>query len=369
MIALWIAAALFSALASTLIVYRAARAAAAAREPAEDPALAVYRRQLSEIDDLAERGLLPRDEHRSAHAEAARRLLSAADQPPPPSPAAESARRLVVVAAAATPLIAAALYLTVGSPRTPDQPFAKRLAAWRAADPATLSPPQLAALLSLAVARYPNDANPLYYLARAQAASGDMPSAEHNLRKAIQLAPRRADLWSALGAMLASEPGGEDSPDAVSAFRQAHALDPGDPDARYFLARSRIASGDVDGGLGDWRALIADLKVDDPRKAFLVQQAALVEKTRALPVDDAPAQGSDAAQVDTQAFIRAMVAQLAARLRSQPDDPAGWARLIRAYAVLGDKPSQAAALARARTLFKDRPADLRRVDTAEGSAQ
>ena len=33
-----------------------------------------------------------------------------------------------------------------------------------------------------------------------------------------------------------------------------------------------------------------------------------------------------------------MVDGLAARLQRQPDDPAGWARLICAYGVLGDKP-------------------------------
>jgi cytochrome c-type biogenesis protein CcmH len=380
MIELWIAAAIFSALASTLIILRAARAASAAAQPREDPALAVYRRQLSEIDDLAERGLIPEDEHRSAHAEAARRLLSAADQTRPGHPAPTGAvprgiRWTVIAVGAIAPLAAVALYLKIGSPGLPDQPFAARLDAWRKADLSSLAPQQLAALLETAVAKNPDDPAPLYYLARAQAESGDLASAEHNLRKAIQLAPGRAALWSLLGTVLSSQPNGEGAPEAIKAFQQAHSLDPADPDARYFLARAKIASGDIDGGLTDWKALSGDLKPDDPRKPVLDQEIAVVDKTHALPAPaEQPGAGPDAggssgAPGGQQAFIKAMVDRLATRLQTQPDDPAGWARLIRAYAVLGDQPRETAAMARAQSLFKDRPADLKTIQSAAGAPQ
>jgi len=75
MITFSIAAVLLSALAAVLILQRAS---GAARRPDADPTLAVYRRQLSEIDDLAERGLLAEGELKAARAEAARRLLGAA---------------------------------------------------------------------------------------------------------------------------------------------------------------------------------------------------------------------------------------------------------------------------------------------------
>src|SRR5215469_8757703 len=75
MISFSIAAVLLSALAALLILQRAS---GAARRPDSDPTLALYRRQLSEIDDLAERGLLAEGELKAARAEAARRLLGAA---------------------------------------------------------------------------------------------------------------------------------------------------------------------------------------------------------------------------------------------------------------------------------------------------
>src|SRR5580700_542858 len=104
MIAFWIAAALLSAAVAVLIVLRSARAQA--REPGEDPTLAVYRRQLSEIDDLAARGLLPDAERRSARTEAARRLLAAADAAPAAGGAGGKGRAAVIVVAARAPLVA-----------------------------------------------------------------------------------------------------------------------------------------------------------------------------------------------------------------------------------------------------------------------
>ena len=114
MIALMIAAALISAAAAVFIVQRAA--IAGRRVPAEDPTLAVYRRQLSELDDLADHDLLAADERKAARAEAARRLLSAADETSSPLEG-RTGLGLVIAVAAAAPLAAAAIYFLIGSPQ------------------------------------------------------------------------------------------------------------------------------------------------------------------------------------------------------------------------------------------------------------
>jgi len=372
MIGLWIGAALLSALAATLIVLRSARAGAATAQLAEDPSLAVYRRQLAELDDLADRGLLPETEQGSARAEAARRLLTAADTPAP-APPSKPGQWLVAAAAAATPLIAAVLYIWLGSPATPDQPFARRLAQWSKQDIASLQPAQVAALLTGAIPNHPNDPALYYYLAKAQAAVGDNVSAERSLRQAVALAPGRADLWDTLGAFLVSQSPGEASPEALAAFAKARALDPTDVDAGYYLSRAKIAAGDVAGGLAGWKTLLGQMKPDDPRRRLVADLIAQVEKTHTLPVTPPPDPVAQAGNPDQQAqqkaMINGMVAKLAAQLNAQPDDPAGWARLVRSYGVLGDKPDQDAALARARMLFKNRPADLRTVEGALEPAQ
>ncbi|MDR3513229.1 MAG: c-type cytochrome biogenesis protein CcmI [Caulobacteraceae bacterium] len=376
MIVFWISAALVSAAAAALIIHRAARALRTG--DGEDPALAVYKRGLSEIDDLADRGLILETERRSAHAEAARRLLAAADAPAAPPLAGRGGRVAIAVVAGLAPLVAIGVYLVVGSPQVPDQPFARRLAEWRKADPSTLTPEQMAAVLQLLAQQRPNDPRVFYFLARAQLAAGDGFSAVRNLQRAIDLDPNNAELWTTLAETQMAQAGGDTpSGDALKAFQRAAQIDPAGAPARYYLARARIAGGDAAGGLAAWRALDHDLPATDPRRQPLEQDIAVVERTHALPqavqadqgqqAQGQQAQGPSAA--GQQAFIRSMVASLAARLKANPDDAAGWARLIRSYAVLGDAPNHAAALAQARALFKDRPNDLRLIEAASDAPQ
>src|SRR5690606_10005759 len=170
----------------------------------EDPTLVVYRRQLGEIDDLAARGLIAEDDRRIAHAEAGRRLLGAADAPAQAWTSGPAGRRPALIAAAAAPLLAAAIYLVVGAPGFGDQPFAKRLDAWRRADPVDLAPAEMAAVLRAVAGERPNDPEAFRYLALAEGASGETAAAVRALRRAIELRPGDAALWGMLGeAMLA----------------------------------------------------------------------------------------------------------------------------------------------------------------------
>ena len=98
MIAFWIAAAGLSAVVAALMLRAASRASGAL---GDDSSLAVHRRQLSEIDDLAERGLLAEAELKGARAEAGRRLIVAADHKAPWPPANPRLRPLVLMLGAA----------------------------------------------------------------------------------------------------------------------------------------------------------------------------------------------------------------------------------------------------------------------------
>src|SRR5947208_270143 len=118
MIAFWAIAGLLSAATAILILVRAARAAG--HEPV-DTTQVFYRRQLAEIGDLADRGLLGAAERKGAEAEAGRRLLAAADAPADAWTAGDS-RTPVLVVAIAAPVLAMALYFAMGSPGRADQP-------------------------------------------------------------------------------------------------------------------------------------------------------------------------------------------------------------------------------------------------------
>lgn len=346
MIWLWIAAALVSAGLATLVMQRAARATV--RAHADNPALAVYRRQMAELDELADRGVLAEGERRSVRAETGRRLLAAAERAEPPLRAARPGA--ILLAAAAIPLAAVIVYRAIGQPQYPDEPFAQRLAEWRAADPQTLTPQEMAAVLRAIAAERPTDPAPLEHLASAELASGEPTEATQALGRALALAPRRADLWEMLGEIRVMEAGGDIGPDARDDFRQAVRIDPNSPTARYFLGRARIAAGDVAGGLADWRALEASLPPKDPRRGELETDINQVSTTGRLPQPQAPS-----APVVGPPQIQAMVDSLAAQLKAKPDDPAGWVRLVRAYSVLGETDRRDAALAEARRRYAGRP--------------
>jgi cytochrome c-type biogenesis protein CcmH len=348
MIVFWAVAGVLSAVAAGLILQSAARAAAHAGS--EDPTRAVYRRQLAEIDDLAERGLIAEAERKSAHAEAARRLLSAASAAP--WNADGRLRRAVLAFAVLTPALAIGLYLVTGAPGLADQPLAARVAAWRKADPAELTPPELAAVLRAMVAERPSDPEGYRYLAMMEGASGNPAGASRALRRAITLAPERAELWEGLGESLVAEAGGEMSPQARRAFEEALKRDPKAVAARFHLARARILAGEKAEGLAAWRALAAELPPNDPRRPELL--AAIAEAEGRAP---APAP-------DQMAAIRGMVEGLAARLAEAPDDPEGWVRLVRSYAVLGDAKKRDDALAAARARYAGRPEVLDQLEAA-----
>jgi cytochrome c-type biogenesis protein CcmH len=401
MITFSIAAVLLSALAAVLILQRAS---VAARRTDTDPTLAVYRRQLSEIDDLAERGLLAEAERKAAKAEAARRLLNVRAEAPASEAAApvsvsKTLRLWILAGAVLAPAIALGLYVWLGSPGSPDQPFADRLKGWTQSDPGQLTAPQMAAVLETVAKSRPNDAEPLTFLARAQAASGQVAAAAETMRKATRLEPNVAELWSNLGILLLMQGQGEETDPALAAFRRAVQLDPKDAPARYHLARAKLAAGNVAEGLAGWRALAADLPAGDPQRLQLEQEIDATAKAGrlvaappaqprqqqadsgpgadpnvvvgALTGQASPEQGGPpaAAGGDQKAFINSMVARLEERLKANPNDVEGWSRLIRSYAVLGEPDKMKAALDQAHKIFKANPAALKQVDSAMTAPQ
>ncbi|RRN66535.1 c-type cytochrome biogenesis protein CcmI [Caulobacter sp. 602-1] len=348
MIAFWIAAAGLSVATAGLVLRGAARA-----RPVDDAQarLEPHRRRLAEVERLAIDGLLAETELKAARAEAGRGLLAAADQTETWERDGAGPRKAVVIAVGAACVAAVGLYVTVGKPEMADQPYAKRVAAWKAADPATLEPAKIAAVLEGVAADRPTDPEPLVFLAKARAAAGDLPGAEAALRRAVRLAPKRGDLWSLLGETFVVEAKGQVGADAKLAFGEALKVAPNDIRAHYYLGRGRIADGDVAGGLADWRAVVSSLPANDPGRTALGQEIAQVEALGRLPSDQPAAD----ANPQVQGMIVGMVEGLAARLAQSPDDPEGWVRLVRAYAVLGESAKRDAALASATARFKDQP--------------
>ena len=291
-------------------------------------------------------------------------MLAAADAPVEVWSTA-SHRTAILAVAVAAPALALAAYLVVGSPGLGDQPFAARLAAWRQANPESLHPAEMAAVLNKLTKERPNDPEGFRFLALAEGASSNPAGAVRALKHAVQLAPQRADLWEMLGEAEVFTANGDLTDDAVDAFTHTIQLDPKNVAARFHLARAKIKAGDKAGGVADWRALLADMSPADPRRGDLQAAIAQAEGQTPPPVLAGAPQGLSG---DQMAAVRGMVAGLAGRLQQSPDDPAGWVQLVKAYAVLGDAGKRDAALKAARARYAGKP-DVLDALSAKATAQ
>ncbi|MGD0144664.1 MAG: hypothetical protein ABSC92_16050 [Rhizomicrobium sp.] len=159
-------------------------------------------------------------------------------------------------------------------------------------------------------------------------------------RREVAIAPAelRSGLYSTYGEELSAAAGGI-TEDAEAAFKAALALDPKDLKARYYMGFDYAARGDNARAIAIWENLLSDLPANTRIHGVLVDRiAALKSRNGAAP------------------NVAAMVENLANRLKSNPDDPEGWQRLVRAYAVLGDSAKARAALADARVALRAEPA-------------
>ncbi len=199
----------------------------------------------------------------------------------------------------------------------------------------------LKSLISRLVTRVrqtPDDPRGWLLLGKGYLTLGDANDAAAAFRRAIPVATpaQRPVLLSAEGQALTMAADGIVTPEAEAVFDEALRLAPKDFAARYYLGLAYAMRRDNAHALVMWQSLLADAPADAPWRGAVLDRVAALKAQSGGGAPD----------------INAMVAGLAARLRQRPNDPQGWQRLIRAYAVLGDNAKAQAALADARAALK-----------------
>jgi len=346
----------------------------------QDAVLGVVRDQLDELGGQVASGVVPAAEAEALRTELKRRLLAESRVAPRPQTLLTRAAswRAALLAAVVVALGATGLYAVRGRPDL-TTPTAVELPPELAAQagPAAATPPVDAMIgqLEARLAKSPAEPEGWRLLGSAYFAGGRFDDSARAYGRAVALAPRGPGYQSALGEALVQAAGGVVTPTAAAALNAARALDGSDPRARYFLAVAKDQHGDRKGALDDWLTLLREAPAGAPwapeLRKFVEKTAAdeKVDLTGRLPAlaatPQAAAPGPDAAQVtaaqamapgDQQAMIRGMVERLAGKLKANPRDADGWARLIRARTVLGDNAGAKAALAQAKAAFADTPA-------------
>jgi cytochrome c-type biogenesis protein CcmH len=352
MIWFWIIAGLLVLAALTALLKPLLWATAESADEGE-PVLAVFRRQLTNLDGEIAQGRLTADEAAAVRAEMTRRMLSAADQEaqntrPAVLGSAASSWRIgaAIGIAALLPAAALAIYAAVGAPAAIEG------GASAAAVPATGDRAKLAAAAEQLKARLqqePGHVEGWVLLARTFASLERYPEARTAYSQAIALAPKEPRLHAELGELLVLAAGGDVTAEAQAEFTKAG----DDPRARFYGAEAALQRGDREAAKATLRALLATAPAEAPwRKVVQQRLAELAPDEQPAAKGSGPtAQDVAAAQSmppeERQAMIRSMVDRLAARLEQNPNDKEGWTRLAHAYDVLGESEKAEAARARA----------------------
>src|SRR5271165_1964849 len=305
---------------------------------------AFFKAQLEEIKRDVERGQLPQSEADAARAEAARRLIGLRRAAPEkPKDASPRARRRVAAAgliAVGLPAIAIPLYALLGRPLMPDEPLASRHELNAAANDIQAA---VAAVETHLMAK-PDDGRGWAVIAPVYMRLQRYEDAARAYSEALRLLGEDASRRAAYGEALVAAGGGVVTEKAREAFDKALANEPGQPQARFYLALGAEQDGKKDEAVRDYEFLLKDAPPDAPWAGAVKDRLAMLKGER--PPEAANA--SPAIPAAQRPMIEGMVSRLANRLASSGGSLDEWARLIRAYAVLHEADKAKAALADAR---------------------
>ncbi|MGB7431468.1 MAG: c-type cytochrome biogenesis protein CcmI [Ahrensia sp.] len=341
----------------------------------------VYRDQLRELTTEIDRGLIGEEDAKQARTEIARRLLAAEQKASEEQQQRDNRRhRFGSVVLASTvlvfiPALTLLVYTEVGSPELEAQPLAPRVAALEEERLAQRQARQqmidLVQRAEAHLADNPNDGRGWDVLAPVYFRAGEPAKAATAYRNAIRLIGENSTRLSGLGEAIFAMSGGVINAEAEQNFNQALALDVNDGRAQFYLALAQLQQGDVPGGTQAWQRIADDASVGSDWRGAAdegLRRLAAGDMTQIPGMASAtppPAQGMpqlDAETIqqgqamnsdDQAAMIAGMVSNLDARLRDNPQDEAGWQRLIRAYTVMGQRENAADALKRAIASFPE----------------
>lgn len=252
MILFWALGALLAAVALALAARPLWRRRAGPAVSREAMNAAVHRNQLSELDaDLAS-GAIAQADYERARQEIERRVLE--DFSVPEAPARRGGNRLVVSGLVAVPLLALAVYYTVGN-----------LTVLTLEEEAQATQRQIEAMVERLAARMkdnPDDAEGWKMLGRSYGALGRFPEAAEAYAKAAARAPKDADVLVDLADVLAMVNGQRLAGDPEKLVERALALDPKNLKGLALAGTAAYDRGDFATAAARWERMLPLLAAD-----------------------------------------------------------------------------------------------------------
>ena len=341
---LWVVFAVLTVITAVIVVSPYWRGPRVTTGQAQD--VAVYKQQLTEIDEEFARGLLGDAEAQAARIEISRRILAASEnsQGAVATRTSSFAPYLIVGFVA---ILTVGTYLIYGSPNLPDEPLAARLG-----PNGGQSIEALIARVEQRLRAHPEDAEGWRVISHIYMRLGRYADAVHAYKQTIELLGSTTERLGDLGEALTLENGGVVTSEARDAFTKVLAAEPEDDRAQFWLAVAVEQSGDLKEAANCYRRLLERKLPDDVQN---------VVRQRLADIDTQAAgkQPSEAGQAE---MINRMVSGLAERLKADGSDLEGWLKLMRAYSVLGRRDDALGALKQAQSQFAGNQEALGRIE-------
>jgi cytochrome c-type biogenesis protein CcmI len=351
---IWVILMAMTAAAVMAVLWPLSRSGALAGQA--DPNTQFYRDQIAEIERDRDRGVLLPEEAEAARAEAARRLLRASGLKDAATvavgePALRRRRAASTLALSALPIVALAVYGAYGSPHLLSAPPGAQL--HREADKLDIG--TAVAQIEAHLAKQPQDGRGWDVVAPVYLRMGRTDDAVRAYESALRYLGRDAGRLANYGEALVIARDGTVTAEAQAAFQEALTLDPSSAKARLYLARADEQDGKIDKAKAAYRDILSAAPPDAPWRGFVQEQIARLDADQGTP-RQAMREGPDADA------IAGMVQGLADRLEKQGGSPDEWARLMRSYAVLGQRDKAVATARRAREALAPDKSALQTID-------
>ena len=349
----------------------------------------IYKDQLKEVEADLARGTLSEAEAKASRTEVSRRLLAAADAEAHETASGNAparASRLLAAAVGIAVLVGGfGVYQRLGVQGMPDFPLSDRISARISQEAAEKAAAQDGTGLPDI---QQNDPKHLELVEQLKEVLEDRPD---DLRGHQMLADNLAQLGKYAEARIAQDTvmrilGDEAtaadysshaeimivaanwyvSPEAETALVRAFELDPSDQRARYYAGILMIQRQDYTQTYSLWTGLLQEGPADAPWIPVIESQIDAIAaeagitpgSTLAGPSAEQVNAAGDMSEEDRNEMIRGMVGQLGERLATEGGSAEEWARLIRAYGVLGETGKASEIWNEAKVVFANSPDDI-----------